>query len=201
VIALMAMLLPIAASASPIDIVNQFGSISITAAGISSIGSQLHSFGAFTAAPGHALGSVKFSTGVCLSGCNGSGIPGASATFSSVGSSFIVTSGGGVPGFPKNGTVLFSGTFVGPITWTMTSSGTANLTFTLTGTVKGTTFDGRNVIGTTTQQFFTIAGQLANGVGHIRLGNTVLVPEPGTLGLLGTGLLGIAGVFRRKFLS
>jgi hypothetical protein len=27
---------------------------------------------------------------------------------------------------------------------------------------------------------------------------TLTTPEPGTLGLLGTGLLGLAGIFRRK---
>jgi len=46
-----------------------------------------------------------------------------------------------------------------------------------------------------------VQGQLAQGVGHIRVGTTNLTaPEPGTLGLLGTGLLGIAGMFRRKLI-
>ncbi|HYU46752.1 MAG TPA: PEP-CTERM sorting domain-containing protein [Terriglobales bacterium] len=92
---------------------------------------------------------------------------------------------------------------MGPITWTLTSPpGVANLTFALTGTIQGTLFDGRIVTGTTTQNIFTVAGQLAQGIGHIRVGNTnLVVPEPGTLGLLGTGLVGIAGIFRRKFLA
>jgi PEP-CTERM motif len=29
-------------------------------------------------------------------------------------------------------------------------------------------------------------------------GDTIVTPEPGTLGLLGTGLVGLAGIVRRK---
>jgi hypothetical protein len=32
-------------------------------------------------------------------------------------------------------------------------------------------------------------------------GNLTTVPEPGTLSLLGTGIVGLAGIFRRRFLS
>jgi len=56
------------------------------------------------------------------------------------------------------------------------------------------------VTGTTTQTIYSVKGQISQGIGHIRMGDTTFgTPEPGTLGLLGTGLVAIAGMLRRKF--
>jgi PEP-CTERM motif len=194
ILALLALALPMAAWADGIDLTNQFGSIKISSAGISSVGSQLASFNGIVAPKGHSLGSVRFSTGALISGSIAGG-----GTFSSTGSSFVVI-GKGNYGQPKG--TIFTGSFVGPITWSVVSNVGQNWTFQLTGEIQGTLYDGRTVSGTTTQLFYTNPAQLAKGIGHIRLGTTQLsVPEPGTLGLLGTGLLGIAGMFRRKLMG
>ena len=188
----LALALPLAAFADGIVLTNQNGNIAISMAGISSSGSQLMSFNGIVAPPGHSLGSVRFTTGALTSGSLAAG-----GTFSSTGSSFVVI-GNGSYGQPKG--TIFSGSFVGPIIWTLTSApGVKNLTFTLSGTIQGMLHNGRMVSGTTVQNVYTTNGQLSMGIGHIKVGSTPLaVPEPGTLSMFGLGLVGLGGMFRRK---
>lgn len=191
VLALLALALPIATWAGTIDLTNQRGTVSMTNAGIVSKGMQLTGFNGIVPPPGHSLGSVGYATGALTSGSILTG-----GTFSSVGSSFVVV-GKGNFGQPKG--VIFNGAFSGTITWTLISQVGQTLKYELTGNIVGQLYTGRTVTGTTTQDITTHPGQLAKGIGHATLGNTQLTtPEPGTLGLLGTGLLGIAGSFRRK---
>jgi hypothetical protein len=201
VLALLALALPIAAMADGIDITNTGGSITASDAGISTIGSSLTQWNGIVAAQGHSLGKVSFTTGALTSGSIAAG-----GTFSATGSSFLVVGIGKwakqLTGQSKNPVTLFSGSFVGPIDWTLVSKSGVKLTYTLSGTISGMLYDGRVVTGTTTQTIYSTNGQISEGIGHIRVGNTQFpVPEPGTFGLIGTGLLGMAGMFRRKLMG
>ena len=191
VLALLALALPMATWADGFNLTNQFGSITISNSGITTQGSELTGYDGIVAPKGHSLGTVSYSTGALLTGSIAGG-----GTFSATGSSFTVI-GKGNYGQPKG--TIFSGSFVGPIDWTLVSQTHQKVTYTLTSELKGQLYTGRTVSGSTTQTIVSSVGQIRNGVGHITFGTTHRnTPEPGTLGLLGTGLLGIAGAFRRK---
>jgi len=193
-LALLAVVLPVMARADTIDLTNQFGTVTILASGITSFASELKSFNGTQAGPGHALGRVNFSTGTLATGSLLLG-----GTFNSAGSSFVVNGKWG-PLKSDHGTI-FSGAFTAPIDWTLIASSRQFHEYELTGQISGQLYNGHMATGTTTQVIYTYWNQEAQDhKGEIHLGGTILnsTPEPGTLGLLGSGLLAMAGVIRRR---
>jgi hypothetical protein len=199
VLGLCALLLPIAAWADRLSLINEFGSVTLTNAGIISRGSELTGFNGITPPPRHSLGSVSFSTGALIQGSIlGGGV------FSSTGSSFVVI-GSGKYGVP-NGTI-FSGSFIGPIAWVLVSHTGNNYVFDLLGSLQGMLYTGRSVTGVTAQTIYVNQNQWNHnqrgsiGLGRARFGPELRAgPESGTLGLFATGLIVIAGAIFPKFI-
>jgi hypothetical protein len=140
------------------------------------------------------LGSVSLSTGALLSSVYAKGVL-QSATFATGGS--IVITGNGTDGIPSG--TIFTGSFT-DVGKTVTTLAKLGNDYVLSGTFAGTLSNGTVVKGSIIALTLPAGGKgyLGQiGVGSIDI-NMSPVPEPGTLTLLGTGLVGLAGVIRRK---
>jgi hypothetical protein len=188
------LVLPFAAFAgSSVDFTNSGGTLSGTNSGLILTGSALIAANRLGGGliTGSNLGTVSFSTGVLSGGTLQMG-----GTFAA-GGSFSIT-GNGTGGIPNG--VILNGSFTGPVTWTLITLANGTHNYTLSGSLTGTWYAGGTINGATVQLTINTGRGFFNGQTTISSGDTnfTTVPEPGTLSLLGTGLIAVGGIVRRK---
>jgi hypothetical protein len=186
--------LPFAAFAgSSVDFTNGGGTLSGTNSGLTLTGSTLIAANGLGGGliTGSNLGTVSFSTGALSGGNLQMG-----GTFAA-GGSFSIT-GNGTGGIPNG--VIFNGSFTGPVTWTLVTLANGTHNYTLSGSLTGTWYAGGTIDGATVQLTINTGHGFFSGQTTVSSGDTnfTTVPEPGTLSLLGTGLIAVGGVVRRK---
>jgi len=141
---------------------------------------------------GPDIGSLMFTTGALTSGTLGNRTIGNVVTFAP-GTLTITTTG-----WNNFSGTLFSGTF-SSITWTLYNHAGGQWDYILSGAVSGSWEGGATVNGVTTQIFFHSPKPWAGGPISLASGTTAfVVPEGGTIGLMGTGLIGMGLLIRRK---
>ncbi|HSY92768.1 MAG TPA: hypothetical protein VK812_15445, partial [Candidatus Binatus sp.] len=131
-LAILALALPMAAFANnSIDFTNSGGTLSGSSAGLSLTGSELiavNGLNGLGLVTGN-LGSLSFTTGALTSGSLQMG-----GTFAG-GGSFVID-GNGTNGIPSG--AIFTGSFSGPVTWTLITLANGTHDYTLSGSVTGT---------------------------------------------------------------
>ena len=95
--------------------------------------------------------------------------------------------------------ILFTGTLTN-IQWIANGKVGTQFQYILTGVLSGT-YEGNQILGGQTAQLFFHSSTPWNGTGTISLGSGttgLIVPEPASMGLMGTGLVAMAFLVRKK---
>jgi hypothetical protein len=196
-VAVLALALPMAAFATSSNSWTDFSSVTLGSSlvtGGSTISLNAGLAGAYGFNGGGlvagSLGTMSFTTGALISSAGGV------EEFGS-GGSFEIT-GNGTGGLPDG--VIFKGTFSGTVVETITAPGTDHPGIQLAclgpnGCLTGTWYNGKSVTG-----FLMVNSTPAFGGSIFATASfqPSAVPEPGTLSMLGTGLLGLGVLVRRK---
>lgn len=187
------LMIPAAFADNSVDFSNSGGTLTGSSTGFSLSGSTLIAITGFN---GNGLvtgdlGTVTFTTGALTGGSLDLG-----GTFAA-GGSFTIA-GNGTNGVPSG--TLFTGSFSGPVTWTLMDLANGTHNYTLTGALTGTA-NGVMVDGVTVQLTINTGKGFFNGTTMIAGGDTTIVgsvPEPSSIALFGTGMAGLVGMLRRK---